>query len=448
MPAPPSPSLTRVDTSVRPQIASLTRMLREGSRLEDPARMLAQYGAIFGMGEGPRRDMLLTVSRRGLPEGKYKITRFLSEAQRLHPDNPDLPNPWRDWERLRVYEGGFIGEVIALEEPQLIVGLDLTDDPIVGDRLKGLRSCMVTPNFDEGAATNWALQFSRDERRWGVEDLERWMISGNLLGTATRNLVTRRSVDELNRRLEYQFDEVARVQRSLLPDAKPRIPGYSIGTSYLTSQKAGGDYYDFYHFGEHEWGVMIADVSGHGAAAATVMAMLHAMLPEPGDPDATPQRIVPKINRRLVRSLHEGMFVTALFVHLNAQTGELSYVRCGHPPARVRRGKSGAVEPLVGVPLLPLGIVEEYEVEAASARLDPGDSLVLYTDGITEEPRTLPDGSRDMFGVERLDAALRECTGEPTCVVESIHHALHEHTGEMKREDDQTLVVLRREPGA
>ncbi|MEZ6243952.1 MAG: PP2C family protein-serine/threonine phosphatase [Phycisphaerales bacterium] len=442
------PLLTRVDTSARPQIARLTHMLREGSRLEDPARMLAHYGAVFGMGEGPRRDMLVTVSKRGLPEGKYKITRLMVDTQRLDPDAPDLPNPWRDWERLQVYEGGFIGEVIAREEPQLIVGLDLTDDPIVGDRLSGMRSALITPNFDEGRAINWALQFSKDDSRWSIEDLERWMISGNLLGTATRNLVTRRSVDELNRRLEHQFDEVARVQRSLLPEATPKIPGYSIATSYLTSLKAGGDYYDFYRFDEHEWGIMIADVSGHGAAAATVMAMLHAMLPEPGDPDATPKRIVPKINRRLVNSLHEGMFVTALFVHLNTITGEFAYVRCGHPPARVRRGSSGTVEPLVGVPLLPMGIVDEYEVETASARLDPGDTLILYTDGITEEPRTLPDASREMFGVERLDAALRGCTGEPTCVVDSIHHALHEHTGAMTREDDQTLVVVRREPDA
>jgi len=439
------PLLTRVDTSARPQIARLTHMLREGSRLEDPARMLAHYGAVFGMGEGPRRDMLLTVSRRGLPDGKYKITRLIADTGSLQPDAPDLPDPWRDWERLRTYEGGFIGEVIALEEPQLFVGLDLTDDPIVGDRLAGMRAALVTPNFDQGRAINWAFQLARDDRRWTVEDLERWMISGNLLGTATRNLVTRRSVDELNRRLEYQFDEVARVQRSLLPDATPRIPGHSIATSYLTSLKAGGDYYDFYRFGEHDWGLMIADVSGHGAAAATVMAMLHAMLPGPDDPPVSPEKFVPRINRRLVQSLHEGMFVTALFARYNERTGELRYVRCGHPPARVRRA-DGSIESLNGAPLLPMGIVEDYEVEAASARLGPGDTLVLYTDGITEEPRTLPDGSRDMFGVERLDAALRACSGEPTCVVESIHHALHEHTGAMTREDDQTLVVLRRDP--
>ncbi len=448
MPPPRDAVLNRVDTSVRPQIAHLTRMLREGSRLEDPARMLAHYGAIFGMGDGPRRDLLVTVSRRDLPGASFKITRMIADAKLLQPDSNDLPDPWRDWERLQTYEGGFIGDVIALEEPQLIVGLDLADDPVVGSRLAGMRACLATPNFDGGRAINWALQFSRDEDRWGVEDLERWMTSGNLLGTATRNLVTRRSVDELNRKLEQQFDEVARVQRTLLPDSTPKIPGYSIGTSYLTSEKAGGDYYDFYRFDEHEWGIMIADVSGHGAAAATVMAMLHAMLPEPGDPDATPERIVPRINRRLVNSLHEGMFVTALFVHLNAQTGELSYVRCGHPPARVRRAVTGDVEPLVGVPLLPLGIIEDYEVGGAKATLAPGDSLVMYTDGITEEPRILRDGSRDMFGVERFDAALRECSGEPSCVVDSIHHALHEHTGAMKRDDDQTLVVVRREPPA
>lgn len=438
--------MTRADTSSRPQIARLTEMLRAGSTLEDPARMLAHFGAIFGTGDGPRRDMLVTVSQRGLPEGQYKVTRLLTEAQRLNPDSPDLPNPWRDWHRLRVYSGGFLGEVIARAEPQLITGLDLRADPVVGDRLAAMRSCLAIPHFDEGRALNWAFQFANDDRRWSINDIERAMVMGNLLGTATRNLVTRRAVDDLNRRLEKQFDEVARVQQSLLPERTPSIPGVSIATSYLTSEKAGGDYYDFFRFSDHHWGIVIADVSGHGAAAATVMAMLHAMLPEPGDPDATPARMIPRINRRLVRSLHEGMFVTALFLLFDTRTGRIEYVQCGHPPGRIRRAATGRVEALDAARTFPMGITDDYPIEPATQTLHPGDTLVLYTDGITEARPRGADAPREMFGIDRLDAALGACSGEPTCAVESIHHALYEFTGSMNRDDDQTLVVLRRSP--
>ncbi|MFI4898117.1 MAG: PP2C family protein-serine/threonine phosphatase [Phycisphaerales bacterium JB059] len=436
-----------VDLGERPQIERLTSMLREGSKLEDPARMLAHFGAIFGIGQGPKRDVLVTVSTRGLPEGRYKITRMLNESEVLNPNNGNLPNPWAEWDRLAEYEGGFLGELISIGSPQLIRGLDLSHDPVVGRRLAGMRSCMATPHFDEGRALNWAIQFATDDDRWSAEDVERTMVMGNLLGTATRNLVTRRSVDELNRKLEAQLDEVAKVQRSLLPNRTPDIPGLKIATSYLTSERAGGDYYDFVRFDEARWGIMIADVSGHGAAAATVMAMLHAFLHGLPKEHMTPAQSVAQINARLYQSLREGMFVTAMFMLYDNRSGEVDFVLCGHPPARVRRA-DGRVEALEGTALLPMGIVEPYDLASTHARLHPGDTLVMYTDGITEAPRMTPEGKRDMFGAQRLDDALRECTGQPSCVIDSVHQALYRHVGSMTREDDQTLVVLRREERA
>lgn len=435
--------LGALDLGANPKLRELTALLRSGSTIQDPAEMLAHYASWFGRDPAAQvTDLLVTVSRRNMPRGEYKLTRVLTARERLEPGH-QAPNPWREWERLPVGRGGLIGAIIEQDEPQLITGLDVPSDPVLGQLLATMRSCMATPHFDDGEALNWALQFSMNPDHWSVEDVERSMFNGNLLGTATRNLVSRQQAQVLNAKLESQIDEVARVQRSLLPDKTPEIPGLKIATSYLTSEKAGGDYYDFVQFDENNWGLLIADVSGHGPAAATVMAMLHAYLYALSDEENTPERSVTSINSRLYQSLHEGMFVTAMFLLFDASSGDMEFVLCGHPPARVRRA-DGRVESLDGEAMLPLGIVDPYDVTSTRARLEPGDTLVMYTDGITEAARIDGDGKRDMFGIERLDDALRACTGQPGCVIDSVHKALYEHVGAMKRDDDQTLVVLRR----
>ncbi len=439
--------LRRADLSANSTLSELTELLRTGSTIQDPAEMLAHYASWFGRDPAAiATDLLVTVSKRDMPEGRYKLTRVLTARQRLE-DGRGVANPWREWDRLPEGSGGLIGMILEQDEPQLITGLEAPHDPVLGELLAPMRACMATPHFDDGQALNWALQFSMDPARWSPEDVERSMLNGNLLGTATRNLVSKQQAQLLNERLEAQLDEVARVQRSLLPDKTPEIPGLKIATSYLTSEKAGGDYYDFHRFSETRWGIVIADVSGHGAAAATVMAMLHALFPLRSSGDASPMGSIEETNRRLYHSLHEGMFVTAMFMLYDASTGGMEFVLCGHPPARVRRA-DGRVEELSGEAMLPLGIVDPYELRATQGRLNPGDTIVMYTDGITEAARIDEDGRRDMFGVERLDEALRRCTGRPSCVIDSVHKALYEHVGAMTRDDDQTLVVIQREGDA
>ena len=439
-------NILRADLSENASIRELTELLRTGSTIQDPAQMLAHYASWFGRDPASvATDLLVTVSRRNMPPGLFKLTRVLTARQRLDPAH--APNPWREWDRLPVGRGGLIGAILEQDEPQLIINLDVPTDPVLGELLAPMRSCMATPHFDDGEALNWAIQFSRNPNHWSARDVERSMFNGNLLGTATRNLVSRQQAQELNAKLEAQLDEMAKVQRSLLPDKTPEVPGLKIATSYLTSEKAGGDYYDFVRFDERRWGLMVADVSGHGAAAATVMAMLHAYLNGLSEQDMTPARSVAAINARLYQSLHEGMFVTAKFLLYDTTSGDVEFVLCGHPPARLRRA-DGRVEPLAGEALLPLGIVEPYDVVATRATLNPGDTLVMYTDGVTEASRIDHDGRRDMFGIERLDAALRACTGHPSCVIDSVHKALYEHVGAMTRDDDQTLVVIQREGDA
>ncbi|MBZ0173263.1 MAG: PP2C family protein-serine/threonine phosphatase, partial [Phycisphaerales bacterium] len=294
--------------------------------------------------------------------------------------------------------------------------------------------------FDHGEAINWNLYFHGGRDFYTADHLAVHFLTVNLVGTATRNLLAVNRADELNRRLTAQLEAVARVQQALLPREIPKIPGLKISTSYLTSDEAGGDYYDFFVLPGGRWGILIADVAGHGAAAATVMAMLHAILHGYQGPEFSADAVMRYANGRLSSSRIDSTFVTAFFGVYEPGSGRLEYSRAGHNPPRLKIGDTGEVRALDDAAGLPLGITEEYEIQTGCVRLGVGDTLVLYTDGITEAF----NGLREQFGLGGLDGALVGCSGDPECAVDSVHKALYRHTGSLGRDDDQTIVAIRR----
>jgi sigma-B regulation protein RsbU (phosphoserine phosphatase) len=324
--------------------------------------------------------------------------------------------------------------------PQLLHRLGVRDDPVLGNGIAEMGSCMASPLFDNGRDLNWNLYFHAEPEFYTPDHLADHFLTTNLVGTATRNLLAVNRADELNRRLTAQLEAVARVQQALLPTKVPSIPGVKIATSYLTSDEAGGDYYDFFALPGGRWGILIADVSGHGAAAATVMAMLHAILHGYQGPDFAPDAILRYANARLAASRIDGTFVTAFFGVYAPLTGRFVYARAGHNPPRLKRGESGEVLAVDDAPGLPLGITDDYDVQTSQVELRRLDTLVLYTDGITEAFNP----QREQFGIAGLDEALHGCSGDPDCVVDSVHKALYRHTGSLSRDDDQTIVALRR----
>ncbi len=394
-------------------------------------------------------DYFVSLSVRNLPEGQYKITRRLDIDHVRAGDisATKAQDPWSSWSQIQAFSGGLLGQLIADGHPKIVTGLNVQDDPALGNAIRDMRSAIAYPILEGGKPLNWSVQFRRDPAGFTPREFEDMLLQGNMVGAVTRSLVAINEAKEANRRLVQQFEEVARVQQSLLPARTPDIPGLRIATSYLTSEQAGGDYYDFIRLprGAHEapgpdrWGLLCADVSGHGAAAATVMAMLHGILHCYPGPDISPDAIISYANRKLMEAKLEGSFVTAFFAVFDPADATLRFCNAGHPPPRLRRGSDGSVLPLEGGQGLPVGIVDEYESGWSHLTLSPGDTVVLYTDGITEAF----NDQRQMFGTQRFDHALAGCSGDPDCVIDSIHNALYEHTKARTRADDQTLVAVR-----
>jgi sigma-B regulation protein RsbU (phosphoserine phosphatase) len=436
-----------IDLSANPRITELTRVMRHVSGITDPAEMLKAFAPWIGI--RTREDYFITVSRRNLAPGEYKFTRVMPERPDLdHPGRPAYTNPWAQWDQIPTHTGGLVGAILARGEPRLITHVDLTADPVLGPVMGPaagvMRSLAAMPSFDAGETLNWSLAFCEDPAGFTAEEFETAMLDMNMMGTSTRNLVARKQVEELNNRLSAQIEQIARIQRTLLPDKNPNIPGFEIATSYIPSDDTGGDYYDYYHYPDGRLGVLIADVSGHGAGAATVMAMLRAIIHcYEIDNTVDPARFADYCNAKLAQSRLEGNFVTAFFCVIDPATGEIVWSRAGHNPPRVRRA-DGTIDVITSAGTLPLGVIDELGAESDSGVLNPGDTLVLYTDGITE----LRDKANELFGEERFDDAVHRCSGMPECVVDSVHQAMYKFTGSMTRQDDQTLVVVRRSGAA
>ncbi len=440
------------DLSHAGRVDQILELLRSISLARTPVDVLRAFAAKYW----PLRpvEFVLSLSTRDLKPPQYRITRQVHVGQVLRGQAVYNPiEPYRNRDAIPVRSGGFLWSLIEDGKPKLIRDMHVHDDPVASELLAGLRSAMIVPLYHAGEPVYWTVQCRVEPDAFSVDEFEQALIVGNLLGGTNTRLLLMEEINALNTRLRHQFEEVARVQRALLPRQIPDIAGIEIATSYLTSDEAGGDYYDFFRLPDGQWGVLIADVAGHGAAAATVMAMLHAILHSlvstPDARDATsPDGVMRYANARLLEAGLEGSFVTAFFAIYDPATRVMRYARAGHNPPLLKRpagsghGPTSTFLDAGGGP--PLGLFEDYEVACEQIQLAAGDTLILYTDGITEAFNS----SREMFGPARLMEAVGACPCAPDAIVDAVHKALFEYTGGSRtRADDQTLVVIRRAQG-
>lgn len=263
------------------------------------------------------------------------------------------------------------------------------------------------------------------------------------------------------RALDAELAAAASVQRWLLPPLTAPPADIRVAASYRTATRSGGDYYDAGELpGAHGaggngvggvglFGVMIADVSGHGAAAAVLMAILRTIVHDGVDRSRIvgPAALLDHADERLcsLGLASRGWFVTALSACLDTATGVLTYSRAGHPPARLLRGGRGrerTIIPLLEAGTLPLGVLDEHPARGeASIALAPGDLIVFYSDGITEARS--PTG--EFFGVDRVDRTLRELPQQatPELAIDAINEAIRGFAGGGAPSDDQTLLAVR-----
>ena len=259
----------------------------------------------------------------------------------------------------------------------------------------------------------------------------------------TREIERRRRViatqQETERRAAQELEIATEVQARLFPQRLPPVPGLDYAGICRQARSVGGDYYDFLDLGIGRLALVVGDIAGKGMAAALLMANLQANLRSQSVCAVQhPESVLNSVNRLLYENTDAHAYATLIFAEFDHASGRLHYANCGHLPALILRS-SGAItrlDPTCAV----IGMFHDWQCVLAESRLDPGDVLALYTDGLTEF-LVAPD---EDFGEERLIAALRRNSHLPAS--EMIAAILNDVNGYTTCEqcDDITLIVAKR----
>ncbi|MBI4788720.1 MAG: SpoIIE family protein phosphatase [Chloroflexi bacterium] len=245
-------------------------------------------------------------------------------------------------------------------------------------------------------------------------------------------------------RLQHEAQLARDVQVSLMPRATPQIAGWEFAAYWQPAREVSGDFYDFVSVGaQHDaplHGLVIADVSDKGMHAALFMALTRSIVRASAAATMTPAQMLDQANRLICHDAANGMFVTLFYAQLNPTTGELAYVNAGHNRPLLYRAAGNELTELSQAGLAA-GIIEDLNYEESFVRMDVGDLLVLYTDGVTDAT----DEQEQPFGEERLRRVLLDHRGASAAdVTAGLQSALRDFIGATAQFDDITVVVAKR----
>jgi phosphoserine phosphatase RsbU/P len=431
------------------RLSHIVETMREVSKETDPQAMVRAYARRMRGSLEPGHT--LSLSRRGLAYPKVRITRSTLWKEQV--------DPWANTGRLPIVEGGILAELVYGDDVKVLQPLVVPQDDPAYEYFKHAKSAIAIPHFENGVGLNMVVHTAFREQAFDVDKLPDFVLQSNLFGRGTKNLVLARDLRVTMEQLDEELRSVQEIQLSLLPATNPTIPGIEIATHYQTAKRAGGDYFDFFDLGDGRWGILVADVSGHGTPAAVLMAIVHAIAHQLPVGMSAPDQVMRAVNAALcsLYTKETGAFVTMWYGIYDSRDGSVLHANAGHPAPLLREPfaereheRTLVQETDTSHAGVPLGVMSDATYEVARTVLAPGQLLVLYTDGITEAF----SASREMYGLERLFEAV--ACGKASCsesemriatasgVLEAIVEDVGDHAGLDSRSDDRTVVVIQR----
>jgi serine phosphatase RsbU (regulator of sigma subunit)/anti-sigma regulatory factor (Ser/Thr protein kinase) len=242
-------------------------------------------------------------------------------------------------------------------------------------------------------------------------------------------------------RFEQELEVAKLIQQNFLPKQLPELSGWQVAAYYRPAREVGGDFYDVIPLPGGKVGFVVGDVTDKGVPAALVMAATRSVLRASAQRLVSPGETLERVNEHLCPDMPEKMFVTCLYGVLDTETGHFRFANAGHDLPYVKTAEGSEELRARG---MPLGLMPGMPYEEKEFVLQPGDSLLLHSDGVVEAHD--PDG--EMFGFPRLKQCVADYPGGGE-LIDRVLSDLHSHTGpDAEQEDDITMVVLQRSPGA
>lgn len=450
---------------------AITRLLHEEQAIVEEERRMFSF--LHDLGEAIAREDSHAAMYRLIVEGAMKVMEstggvlYLLDSSeralvpRYHSDKcvplVDIPERIATMARtnhssllsfLRLHslaaDEGLPGSVFQSQQVEIIE--DLRKHPCLGGHggnLQAGSTVMIGPlSFGPKKLGILAVTAPKDQRSYCPNDFEVFKSLVEQCAFALANAMAHQAASE-KKQIEGELKSASDIQRILLPDKAPKIPGYVIAGKNIPARVLSGDYFDFIPLPDGGLGAVIADVSGKGTAAAIITAMCRSVLRFSTQAGATPAATLATVNRQLYPDIREDMFVTMIYLVIQPD-GSLTLARAGHTLPLVWRKQTGKVETLHSGGLavgIDKGSVFERVTKDLSFQMETGDCLLLYTDGVNEALNT--KGLE--FGEERIHATLSSLAPlGPQAVVDGLITDVDRFLGGKRGHDDITLVVLQK----
>ncbi len=237
-------------------------------------------------------------------------------------------------------------------------------------------------------------------------------------------------------RLNTELQVAKRIQSEMLPHDYITHDNFDIAASLLSAREVGGDIYDYF-LRDDKLFFCIGDASGKGVASALIMSVTHSMFRSFGSRESHPARIMQKINQAVCHGNDSSMFVTFFIGVLDLPTGRLQYCNAGHDTPQLIDNKARDLDVKSNI---PLGVDIDWFYEGQLVVLKPGDTLLLYTDGLTEAM----DAKHDQFGLERVKVTIEQHQGDmPQQLLDALHAACAEFVRGAVQSDDLTMLAVK-----
>jgi sigma-B regulation protein RsbU (phosphoserine phosphatase) len=331
---------------------------------------------------------------------------------------------------------GIIGHVIKTGESMIVDDVRVEPRYVVG-RKKSLSEITV-PIFVNDCVVG-ALDVESDElSAFNKNDLNLLKFFAEASAISVEKAILHQQILD-KEKLEEQLQIAKDVQSSLLPSEPPNVDGYDIDAICIPTFEIGGDYFDYIPIDKNKLGIVVADVSGDGVPAALIMAAFRALLRNQVAQNPQPHIVLNILNKQIPEFCRKRDFITAFYGYIDLEQHNFTFTNCGHNHPLVLNSDGTLSSLEESGPSLNLVIDSDFK--SSSINLNPGDSIILYTDGVTE----IFDDDKEEFGLERLKNVLANSVEKSASgTVKNVVNATKDFSKRRYYLDDFTILVLKR----